>query len=101
MTHVSKTHALLLLSVIGRSLSVQDALSDIGLRSQVGAVGVAEEVNGQGAVIAAFEAAIKHLLNHIVYNVVEEVVPREAEEEILRNKYGNPYQKWKENSQGS
>jgi hypothetical protein len=42
-----------------------------------------EKVDGQRSIVAVFHLAVKHLLYDVVHNVVKEVVPREAEEEVL------------------
>jgi hypothetical protein len=46
-------------------------------------LGGGEEVEGEGAVVAALQCAVEYLLNDVVDDVVQEVVPGEAEEEVL------------------
>jgi hypothetical protein len=44
-----------------------------------------KQVNGQASVIAALHKAVEHLLNNIIHDVVQKVIPRETEEEVLED----------------
>src|SRR3954453_19873987 len=75
MAHVSQSHVLLLLSLITPLLALNDLFRDIPRL---------EKINGKVSVVASFHWSIEHLLDHIVYDVVQEVVPGKAKKEALR-----------------
>lgn len=76
MAHVSQAHVRLGLSFIAGSLAFDDSVGDLaGLK----------EVDREGSIVASGHLAIENLLHYIVYDIVKEVVPWEAEEEVLSN----------------
>src|SRR5271168_4329576 len=77
MAHVSQSHVLLLLSLVTPLLAVNDLLRDIPRL---------EKINGKVSVVPSFHWSIEDLLDHIVYNVVQEVVPGKAKKEVLQKK---------------
>jgi hypothetical protein len=91
VAHVAKAHVALLLRFIRGPLSVQNAVCDVFDRHEANALGIlavleldrVEEVKCQCPVVASVEGPIEHLLDNIIYDVVQEVVPRETEEEVL------------------
>jgi hypothetical protein len=75
MAHVSQSHVLLLLSLITPLLAINDLFRDIPRL---------EKINGKISVKTSFHWSIKDLLDHIVNDVMQEVVPREAKKEALQ-----------------
>jgi hypothetical protein len=77
MAHVSQSHVLLLLSLVTPLLAANDLLRDIPRL---------EKINGKVSVVPSFHWSIEDLLDHIVYDVVQEVIPGKAKEEALQGK---------------
>lgn len=74
MTHIAQSHVRLLLSFVACLLSFYDPL---------GYATSFEEIDRQTAIVASVHLTIKNLLDNIVHYVVEKVVPRKAEKEVL------------------
>jgi hypothetical protein len=74
VTHISKSGILFGLSFIARDLALDNSLGD---SSSV------EKINSETPIEATTHLAIEDLLYYVIDNVVEEVVPREAEKEVL------------------
>src|ERR1700740_2412317 len=77
MAHVSQSHILLLLSLVTPLLAVNDLLRDIPRL---------EKINGKVSVVPSFHWSIEDLLDHIIYDVMQEVVPGKAKKEALQGK---------------
>src|SRR5271156_6394136 len=77
MAHVSQSHVLLLLSLVTPLLSVNDLFRDIPRL---------EKINGKVSVVPSFHWSIEDLLDHIVYDVVQEIVPGKAKKKALQKK---------------
>ena len=85
VTHVAETHALLFLRLVRNFLTVKNPLCDIFFRCERGTSRPLEQVLRKHTVVPALQSAVEYLLYDIIDNVVKKVVPREAEEEVLKS----------------
>jgi len=75
MTHVPKTHVLGLLGFVTASLAFNDFISNPACF---------EEIKCQESIMATIHRSIKHLLDNIIDDIMQEVIPGEAEKEALQ-----------------
>ena len=74
MTHIPESNFFRSLSFVTPLLALEDGLGDVSCF---------EKIDRYGSIVSTFHRPVEDLLNNIVHNVVEEVVPWETEKEIL------------------
>jgi hypothetical protein len=74
VAHVAKANLLGVLDLVAASLAFNNGIRDLtGLKN----------INGQGSVVSTLHRAVEDLLDHVIYNIMKEVIPGEPEEEAL------------------
>lgn len=76
VAHVAEADLLGALDLVAALLALNNRIRDLANF---------ENINGQSSVVSTLHGAVKDLLDHIIYNIMEEVIPGESEEEALEN----------------
>ena len=77
MAHVTETNPLGALDLIATSLTLDNSLRNLTSL---------ENIDSQQPVVSTLHRAIENLLDDVIHNVMQEVIPGEAEEEALEKR---------------
>jgi hypothetical protein len=74
VAHVAKADLLGALDLVAALLALNNCIRDLANF---------ENTDGQSSVVSTLHGAVEDLLDHIIYNIMKEVIPGESEEEAL------------------